>query len=47
MWKMLKFMTQIPPVGKGTSAEARSHISIQEKMIQQALAYLEQRFIFL
>ena len=44
MWKMLKFMTQIPPMGKGTSAEARSQPAMQDKMIHQSLAYLEQRF---
>uniref|UniRef100_A0A0A9ZIC7 Nuclear pore protein n=1 Tax=Lygus hesperus TaxID=30085 RepID=A0A0A9ZIC7_LYGHE len=44
MWKMLTFMCQLPPQGKVNVLEARSQPHVQEKMIQQALAYLELRY---
>ncbi|KAL1124172.1 hypothetical protein AAG570_001942 [Ranatra chinensis] len=44
MWKMLKFMTQIPPQAKGDSLQSRATPATQERMIHQALAYLEDRY---
>ncbi|XP_073987086.1 nuclear pore complex protein Nup93-like isoform X1 [Rhodnius prolixus] len=44
MWKMLRYMTDVPPQGKGDAVKARCEISVQERMVQQALAYLEERY---
>ncbi|XP_014260633.1 nuclear pore complex protein Nup93-like [Cimex lectularius] len=44
MWKMLSFMTQLPPQGKGDPLVARAQPQVQECMVEQALNYLEQRY---
>lgn len=42
---MLRYMTDVPPQGKGDAVKARCEISVQERMVQQALAYLEERYV--
>ncbi|KAK9509964.1 hypothetical protein O3M35_004845 [Rhynocoris fuscipes] len=44
MWKMLSYMTDLPPQGKGDAIKARCELAVQEKMVQQALLYLEERY---
>lgn len=49
MWKMLRFMTELPPSFSNAEKNddvlvSRSDKIVQETMIKQALAYLEQRY---
>ncbi|BES88517.1 Nuclear pore complex protein [Nesidiocoris tenuis] len=44
MWKMLTFVCQLPPLSKSNVLEARAQPQIQDKIVFQALAYLEIRY---